>query len=150
MGSSLVLELLLERETGLWLRWSIMFRTTSASIGMTQLTHYPYIKFRFSNYLCIILCFFKFKILFKHRHGIRQLQSGWADGPSYITQCPIQTNQSYVYNFTITGQRGTLFWHAHISWLRATVYGPLIILPKHNASYPFPKPHKEVPIIFGN
>lgn len=35
-----------------------MFRTTSASIGMTQLRHYPYIKFRFSNYLCIILCFF--------------------------------------------------------------------------------------------
>ncbi|XP_050290854.1 laccase-2-like [Quercus robur] len=84
-----------------------------------------------------------------HWHGIRQLQSGWADGPSYITQCPIQTGQSYVYNFTIVGQRGTLFWHAHITWLRATVYGPLIILPKHNASYPFAKPHKEVPIIFG-
>lgn len=84
-----------------------------------------------------------------NRHGIRQLQSGWADGPAYITQCPIQTNQSYMYNFTITGQRGTLFWHAHISWLRATVYGPIIILPKRNVSYPFPKPHKEVPIIFG-
>ncbi|CAN6559529.1 unnamed protein product [Malus baccata var. baccata] len=84
-----------------------------------------------------------------HWHGIRQLQSGWADGPSYVTQCPIQTNQSYVYNFTIIGQRGTLFWHAHISWLRATVYGPLIILPKRHAPYPFPKPHKEVPIIFG-
>lgn len=83
------------------------------------------------------------------RHGIRQLQSGWADGPAYITQCPIQTNQSYVYNFTIMGQRGTLFWHAHISWLRSTVYGPMIILPKRNVSYPFPKPHKEVPIIFG-
>nr|QEQ55826.1 laccase 17-like protein [Camellia sinensis] len=65
-----------------------------------------------------------------HWHGIRQLQTGWADGPAYITQCPIQTGQSYVYNFTIVGQRGTLFWHAHISWLRATVYGPLIILPK--------------------
>ncbi|KAK9940580.1 hypothetical protein M0R45_017234 [Rubus argutus] len=84
-----------------------------------------------------------------HWHGIRQLQSGWADGPSYITQCPIQTNQSYVYNFTITGQRGTLLWHAHISWLRATLYGPLIILPKDNDSYPFAKPHKEVPIMFG-
>ncbi|KAJ8750543.1 hypothetical protein K2173_015700 [Erythroxylum novogranatense] len=84
-----------------------------------------------------------------HWHGIRQLQSGWADGPSYITQCPIQKNQSYVYNFTITGQRGTLFWHAHISWLRATVYGPLIILPKHNASYPFAKPYKEVTIMLG-
>ncbi|KAL3579914.1 hypothetical protein D5086_017749 [Populus alba] len=84
-----------------------------------------------------------------HWHGIRQLQSGWADGPSYITQCPIQTNQTYVYNFTITGQRGTLFWHAHISWLRASVHGPLIIFPKRNVSYPFAKPHKEVSIMLG-
>ncbi|GAB2274397.1 Laccase-17 [Dionaea muscipula] len=84
-----------------------------------------------------------------HWHGIRQLRNGWADGPAYITQCPIQANQSYVYNFTITGQRGTLLWHAHFSWLRATLYGPLIILPKRNVSYPFPKPHKEFTIIFG-
>nr|AAB17191.1 laccase [Liriodendron tulipifera] len=84
-----------------------------------------------------------------HWHGIRQLQNGWADGPSYITQCPIQTGQTYVYNFTIVGQRGTLFWHAHFSWLRATLYGPLIVLPMQNATYPFGKPDKEVPIIFG-
>ncbi|KAL5565899.1 hypothetical protein UlMin_029063 [Ulmus minor] len=84
-----------------------------------------------------------------NRHGIRQLQTNWADGPAYITQCPIQTGQSYKYNFTIVGQRGTLFWHAHISWLRATVYGPLIILPKLNDSYPFVKPFKEIPILFG-
>ncbi|GAA0161075.1 oxidase [Lithospermum erythrorhizon] len=84
-----------------------------------------------------------------HWHGIRQLRSGWADGPAYITQCPIQTGQSYVYNFTITGQRGTLWWHAHFSWLRSTVYGPIIIHPTQNVPYPFEKPHKEVPIIFG-
>ncbi|KAL0338298.1 UNVERIFIED_CONTAM: Laccase-17 [Sesamum angustifolium] len=84
-----------------------------------------------------------------HWHGVRQLRSGWADGPAYITQCPIQTGQSYVYNFTITGQRGTLFWHAHISWLRVTLYGPIIILPKRGVPYPFPQPHKEVPIVFG-
>ncbi|XP_023519282.1 laccase-17 [Cucurbita pepo subsp. pepo] len=84
-----------------------------------------------------------------HWHGIRQLRSGWADGPAYITQCPIQSGQSYVYNYTIVGQRGTLFWHAHISWLRSTLYGPIIILPKHGVPYPFPKPHKEFPIIFG-
>ncbi|KAL2502929.1 Laccase-17 [Forsythia ovata] len=84
-----------------------------------------------------------------HWHGIRQLQSGWADGPAYITQCPIQTGQSYVYNFTVVGQRGTLWWHAHISWLRSTLYGPLIILPKQGTPYPFAKPYKEVPIIFG-
>ncbi|KAL0369829.1 UNVERIFIED_CONTAM: Laccase-17 [Sesamum angustifolium] len=78
-----------------------------------------------------------------HWHGIRQLLSGWADGPAFVTQCPIQSGQSYVYNFTIIGQRGTLFWHAHISWLRATLYGPIVILPKKNASYPFPKPTKK-------
>jgi laccase len=83
------------------------------------------------------------------RHGIRQLRTGWADGPAYITQCPIQTGQSYVYNYTVVGQRGTLWWHAHISWLRATVYGPLVILPKLGVPYPFPAPYKEVPVIFG-
>lgn len=88
-------------------------------------------------------------VLFEFRHGIRQLRSGWADGPAYITQCPIQSGQSYVYNYTIIGQRGTLFWHAHISWLRSTLYGPIIILPKLGVPYPFPKPHKEMPIIFG-
>ncbi|EPS68485.1 hypothetical protein M569_06281, partial [Genlisea aurea] len=82
-------------------------------------------------------------------HGIRQLLSGWADGPAYLTQCPIQAGQTYAYNFTIVGQRGTLFWHAHISWLRATLYGAVVILPSKNSSYPFRKPHKEVPIIFG-
>ncbi|XP_065853223.1 laccase-4-like [Euphorbia lathyris] len=84
-----------------------------------------------------------------HWHGIRQLRSGWADGPAYVTQCPIQTGQSYVYKFKVTGQRGTLFWHAHISWLRVTLNGPIVILPKKHASYPFPQPHKEVPIVFG-
>ncbi|XVF05607.1 hypothetical protein REPUB_Repub05bG0187400 [Reevesia pubescens] len=84
-----------------------------------------------------------------HWHGIQQLRSGWADGPAYVTQCPTQSGQSYVYNFTIVGQRGTIWWHAHISWLRSTVYGPLIILPKLGVTYPFAKPYTEVLLIFG-
>ncbi|KAJ8764666.1 hypothetical protein K2173_007753 [Erythroxylum novogranatense] len=84
-----------------------------------------------------------------HWHGIRQLQTGWSDGPAYITQCPIQTGQSFVYNYTVVGQRGTLWWHAHASWLRSSVHGPLVILPRHGVPYPFAKPHKEVPIVFG-
>ncbi|KAF3961350.1 hypothetical protein CMV_014028 [Castanea mollissima] len=82
-----------------------------------------------------------------HWHGVRQLRTGWADGPAYITQCPIQTGQSFVYNFTITGQRGTLLWHAHILWLRSTVHGALVILPKRGVPYPFPKPDDEVVVI---
>lgn len=85
-----------------------------------------------------------------HWHGIRQLRTGWADGPAYITQCPIQTGQSYTYNFTIIGQRGTLWWHAHILWLRATLYGAIVILPQPNVPYPFkPKPHKEITLVLG-
>ncbi|XP_011035200.1 PREDICTED: laccase-4 [Populus euphratica] len=84
-----------------------------------------------------------------HWHGVRQLRTGWADGPAYITQCPIQPRQSFVYNFTITGQRGTLFWHAHILWLRATVHGAIVILPKRGVPYPFPTPHREEVIVLG-
>ncbi|GER55821.1 laccase [Striga asiatica] len=82
-------------------------------------------------------------------HGVRQLRTGWADGPAYITQCPIQPGHSYVYNFTITGQRGTLFWHAHILWLRSTVHGALVILPKLGVPYPFPKPDHERVVVLG-
>ncbi|KAL2328132.1 hypothetical protein Fmac_021559 [Flemingia macrophylla] len=82
-----------------------------------------------------------------HWHGVRQLRTGWADGPAYLTQCPIQPGQAYVYNFTLTGQRGTLWWHAHILWLRATLHGALVILPKLGVPYPFPKPNMEQVII---
>ncbi|KAM0021474.1 putative laccase [Helianthus debilis subsp. tardiflorus] len=73
----------------------------------------------------------------------------WADGPAYITQCLIQSRGTYVYKFTLTGQRGTLWWHAHVLWLRATVHGAIVILPKLGVPYPFPKPNKEVLLILG-
>lgn len=83
------------------------------------------------------------------RHGIKQLRTGWADGPAYVTQCPIRPGQSYTYKFTVTDQRGTLWWHAHIDWQRATVYGAIIIYPR--MPYPFATPiEAEIPIIFGN
>ncbi|KAK9277924.1 hypothetical protein L1049_027481 [Liquidambar formosana] len=83
-----------------------------------------------------------------HWHGIRQLRTGWADGASYITQCPIRGGQSYTYKFTVVDQRGTLLWHAHHSWQRASVYGALIIYP--SMAYPFSAPFQaEIPIIFG-
>ncbi|KAL2488647.1 Laccase-4 [Forsythia ovata] len=87
------------------------------------------------------------KTVFKH--GIKQFRTGWADGPAYVTQCPIQPGQSYVYNFTVNGQRGTLLWHAHILWLRVTVHGAIVIIPKLGLPYPFPKPHKEVVVLLG-
>ncbi|TKY63453.1 Laccase-4 protein [Spatholobus suberectus] len=84
-----------------------------------------------------------------HWHGVRQLRTGWADGPAYVTQCPIQPGQTYVYNFTLTGQRGTLLWHAHVNWLRSTLHGALVILPKRGVPYPFPKPNDELVVVLG-
>ncbi|XP_024983091.1 laccase-11-like isoform X1 [Cynara cardunculus var. scolymus] len=84
-----------------------------------------------------------------HWHGLKQYANGWADGPAYITQCPIQTGNSYVYDFNVTGQRGTLWWHAHIFWLRATVYGAIVILPKQGTPFPFPQPDNEQVLVFG-
>ncbi|KAK9124367.1 hypothetical protein Sjap_013969 [Stephania japonica] len=84
-----------------------------------------------------------------HWHGVFQLNSGWADGPGYITQCPIRPGNSYTYRFNITRQEGTLWWHAHVSVLRATVYGALLIQPKLGRNYPFRRPYREVPIILG-
>ncbi|KAK6135768.1 hypothetical protein DH2020_030463 [Rehmannia glutinosa] len=84
-----------------------------------------------------------------HRHGVRQMRTGWADGPEFVTQCPIRPGGSYTYRFTIQGQEGTLWWHAHSSWLRATVYGALIIRPKEGDSYPFQKPKRETALLLG-
>uniref|UniRef100_A0A0D9VT09 Laccase n=1 Tax=Leersia perrieri TaxID=77586 RepID=A0A0D9VT09_9ORYZ len=82
-----------------------------------------------------------------HWHGIRQLRNGWADGPEFVTQCPIRPGGSYTYRYAIQQQEGTLWWHAHSSWLRATVHGALIIHPRRGVPYPFPKPHAEFPVI---
>ncbi|XP_021893076.1 laccase-6 [Carica papaya] len=84
-----------------------------------------------------------------HWHGVRQRRSCWFDGPAYITQCPIQSGQTFRYEFTLAKQKGTLFWHAHVSWLRATVYGAIVVYPKTGVPYPFKRPDEEHIIILG-
>ncbi|KAL5076687.1 hypothetical protein RYX36_015671 [Vicia faba] len=77
------------------------------------------------------------------------MRTGWADGPEFVTQCPIRPGGSYTYRFTVDGQEGTLWWHAHSSWLRATVYGALIIRPREGEPFSFPKPNHESTILLG-
>ncbi|XP_071730830.1 laccase-7 [Rutidosis leptorrhynchoides] len=84
-----------------------------------------------------------------HWHGVFQKQSQWADGPEFITQCPIRPGGNYTYRFNLTGQVGTLWWHSHVQWLRATVHGALVIRPRDGQKYPFVKPYREDTIVLG-
>ncbi|URE12891.1 Multicopper oxidase [Musa troglodytarum] len=85
-----------------------------------------------------------------HWHGVYQKLSAWADGPNMVTQCSITPGNSYTYRFNVTGQEGTLWWHAHFSLLRVTVYGVLIIRPRGGAAaLPFSPPDHEANILLG-
>nr|CAB3477490.1 unnamed protein product [Digitaria exilis] len=85
-----------------------------------------------------------------HWHGVQQRLTCWSDGVPMITQCPIPPNQNFTYRFNVAGQEGTLWWHAHVPCLRASLHGALIIRPRDGASSnPFPEPHEEIPIIIG-
>ncbi|GER55506.1 laccase family protein, partial [Striga asiatica] len=81
--------------------------------------------------------------------GVRQLRNPWADGAEYVNQCPIGPGKRFTYKVQLTIEEGTIWWHAHSGWARATLHGMIIVYPKHGATYPFPKPYVEVPIILG-
>ncbi|TKW24993.1 hypothetical protein SEVIR_3G086900v4 [Setaria viridis] len=86
-----------------------------------------------------------------HWHGVFQRGTPWSDGPAMVTQCPVKPGGAYTYRFNVTGQEGTLWWHAHTeSYLRATVYGAIVIRPRAGAAaYPFPTPDGEETVILG-
>ena len=83
------------------------------------------------------------------RHGVKQPRNPWSDGPNYVTQCPIKPGANFTYEIILSNEEGTIWWHAHSDWSRATVHGPLIVLPKLGKGFPFVKPHKAVPIVLG-
>lgn len=64
-----------------------------------------------------------------HWHGIFQRCTPWADGPAMVTRCPTRPGHGYTYMFVVAGQEGTLWWHAHSSFMRATVH----VRPRHPA-----------------
>ncbi|KAI6691179.1 hypothetical protein NL676_028007 [Syzygium grande] len=85
-----------------------------------------------------------------HWHGVKQPRNPWSDGPEYITQCPIPPGTNFTYEVNFTTEEGTLFWHAHSDWTRATVHGAIVILPEEGTTYPFPKPDGEEIIVLGS
>ncbi|KAL6211355.1 hypothetical protein ACLB2K_016582 [Fragaria x ananassa] len=74
-----------------------------------------------------------------HWHGIKQPRNPWSDGPEYITQCPIAPGTNFTYEVQLSDEEGTLWWHAHSDWTRATVHGAIVILPAVGTTFPFPQ-----------
>ncbi|KAI0289075.1 laccase [Russula brevipes] len=48
-----------------------------------------------------------------HWHGFFQRHSNYADGPSFVTQCPIVPHESFQYTFDAPDQAGTFWYHSH-------------------------------------
>ncbi|KAK1222164.1 hypothetical protein PQX77_014984, partial [Marasmius sp. AFHP31] len=48
-----------------------------------------------------------------HWHGIHQHHTIWADGPTWVTQCPIVPKESFQYKFSVPDQAGTFWYHSH-------------------------------------
>ncbi|KAI0924510.1 hypothetical protein AcW1_006623 [Taiwanofungus camphoratus] len=74
-----------------------------------------------------------------HWHGINQLDSNWADGAALVTQCPIITGDSFLYNFNVPNQAGTYWYHSHVGNQYCDgLRGPLVIYDPndpHKSSY---------------
>ncbi|KAF7362996.1 Laccase I [Mycena venus] len=63
-----------------------------------------------------------------HWHGLFQKNTSWADGVSFVTQCPIVPDHSFLYEFSAPGQAGTYWYHSHLSTQYCDgVRGPLVI-----------------------
>ncbi|KAH8089931.1 laccase 2 [Cristinia sonorae] len=73
-----------------------------------------------------------------HWHGIEQKGFNWADGPAFVTQCPITTGDSFQYNFTVAHQAGTFWYHSHLATQSCDgLRGPFIVYDPHD-------PHKQL------
>ncbi|KAF8521677.1 laccase [Gautieria morchelliformis] len=49
-----------------------------------------------------------------HWHGILQPRNAQNDGASFVTQCPIAQNQSFLYTILPEEQTGTYWYHSHL------------------------------------
>jgi len=66
-----------------------------------------------------------------HFHGIFQNGTNFMDGTSGITQCPIAPKRKFRYEFTVTGQSGTYYYHGHQAVQASDgLYGPVVVHSK--------------------
>ncbi|KAJ9146045.1 hypothetical protein P3X46_028360 [Hevea brasiliensis] len=85
-----------------------------------------------------------------HWHGVKQPRNPWSDGPENVTQCPIPAGTNFTQEINFSSEEGTLWWHAHSDWSRATVHGAIIIYPKNGTTYPYTEPYEEETIVLAS
>ncbi|KAG2751701.1 multicopper oxidase [Suillus brevipes Sb2] len=74
-----------------------------------------------------------FKSTSIHWHGIFQNGTNYADGVSFVTQCPIAQNHSFLHNFSAPNQAGTYWYHSHYSVQYCDgLRGALVIYDPHD------------------
>nr|AMJ39540.1 laccase 3 [Coriolopsis trogii] len=73
-----------------------------------------------------------------HWHGLFQHNTNWADGAASVTQCPISSGHSFLYNFRVPDQAGTFWYHSHFGLQYCDgLRGPLVVYDPHD-------PHKHL------
>lgn len=66
-----------------------------------------------------------------HWHGIHQHKTPWMDGIAMVTQCPINSGNTFRYVFDAT-EKGTNFWHAHTGLHRMNGLSGALIVREFN------------------
>ncbi|KZT00074.1 multicopper oxidase [Laetiporus sulphureus 93-53] len=63
-----------------------------------------------------------------HWHGLFQHHSNAEDGTAFVTQCPIASGNSFLYDFDVPDQAGTFWYHSHETLQYCDgLRGPLIV-----------------------
>ncbi|KAF9233719.1 Cupredoxin [Melanogaster broomeanus] len=63
-----------------------------------------------------------------HWHGIFQHHTNAFDGTAFVTQCPIASGNSFLYNFNVEDQAGTFWYHSHFNLQYCEgLRGPIVI-----------------------
>ena len=72
-----------------------------------------------------------------HFHGIEQKGTPWSDGVPGLSQAPIESGDSFLYEWN-ANEFGTYFYHAHRKGqIMDGLYGAIMIQPKSTESRPF-------------
>jgi laccase len=56
---------------------------------------------------------------------------------------------NFTYEVNLSNEEGTLWWHAHSDWTRATVHGAIVIYPREGTSSPYPEPDGDEVVVLG-